>query len=182
MLWNKFVHKRLTYEQCIYSEKKDGGSRPVINLKKLNQHILFLYFKMQSLQSLNTLLQKKQVHVQARPQGRIFMCPTFSARPKESDVLMGRNTLPASMPVLWPCTSPICFHKTPKDPHGPFKKNRDMHSDLIGRHIDYWQNKGKDYSSLRYSHSFTSVTGICYKSEKGSNDTSSRDRISKNDS
>ena len=53
------------------------------------------------------------------------MCPTFSGRPKENDVSMGRNPVPVSMPVLWPCTSPIWFHKTPKDPHGPFKRDRD---------------------------------------------------------
>ena len=109
------------------------------------------------------------------------MCPTFSGQPKESDVSMGRNPVPVSMPMLWPCTSPICFHKTPKDPHGPFK-DRDTHSNLFGRHVDYWQDKGRDYSSARYSRFFTSVPGICYKSEKVSDDTSSEDRISGNDS
>ena len=40
-------------------KKKDGGNRPVINLKELNQYIPFLHFRMESLQSLKTLLQKK---------------------------------------------------------------------------------------------------------------------------
>ena len=79
---------------------------------------------------------------------------------------MERNPAPVSLPVLWSSTCPICFHKTPKDPHDLFKKDRDMHSNLFGRHVDYWQNKGRDYSSTRYSHSFTSVPMICYKSEK----------------
>ena len=154
-------------------KKKDGGNRPVINLKELNQYIPFLHFKMESLQSLKTLLQKKRIHVQTRPQGRIFISPTFSGRPKESDVSMGRNSVRVSLPVLWPCTSPICFHKTPKDPHGSFKKYKHTHNNLFGRHVDYWQNKGRDYSSTRYSQSFTSVSGIFYKSEKVSDDTSS---------
>ena len=34
------------------------------------------------------------------------------------------------MSVLWPCTSPICFQKTHKDSHGPFKKDGETHSDL----------------------------------------------------
>ena len=59
---------------------------------------------------------------------------------------------------------------------------RDTHGDLFGRHVDYWQNRGRDYSSARYRHSFTSVPGICYKSEKVSDHTSLRDRISGNDS
>ena len=44
-------------------KKKDGGNWPTTNLKELKQNILFLHFKMESLQSLQTLLQKKQVHV-----------------------------------------------------------------------------------------------------------------------
>ena len=116
--------------------------------------------------------------MQTRPQRCIFMCPTFSGRPKGSDVLMEWNPVPVSMLVLWLCTTTICFLKTLEDPHGLFKKDRDTH---IGPHDDYWQNKGRDYSSTRYSHSFTSVPGICYKSEKVSDDTSLGDRISGND-
>ena len=97
-------------------------------------------------------------------------------------VSMGRNPAPVSVPVLWPCTSPIYFHKTTKDSNGSFKKDRNTHSNLFGQHVDYWQNKGRDYSSTRYSHSLTSVSGICYKLEKVSDDTSSGDRISENDS
>ena len=85
----------------------------------------------------------------------LFSIPDFSRtslilrRPKEIDVLMGRNPVPVSMPVFWPGTSPICFHKTPKDPHDLSKKDRDMHSNLFGRHVDYSQNKGRDYINLR---------------------------------
>ena len=41
-------------------KKKDGGSRSVNNLKELNQYIPLLHFKMESLQSLKTLLQKSE--------------------------------------------------------------------------------------------------------------------------
>ena len=64
------------------------------------------------------------------------MCLTFSRPSKESDVSMGRNPVPVSRPVLWSCFSPICFQKTPKDLHGPFKKDRDTHSNLFGQHVD----------------------------------------------
>ena len=39
-------------------KKKGGGNRPVINLKKLNQYVPFLHFKMERLQSLMTPKQK----------------------------------------------------------------------------------------------------------------------------
>ena len=103
------------------------------------------------------------------------MCPTFQDD-RKSDVSMGRNPVPVSIPVLWPCTRPKCFHKTPKDSHGPFKKDRDTHSNLLGRHID--RAKEETNSSTRYSHFFTSVSGIFYKSEKFSDGTSSGVTIS----
>ena len=56
----------------------------------------------------------------------------------------------------------------------------DTYSNSFG-HVDYWKNKGGDSSSTRYSNSFTSVPGICYKSEKVSDDTNSGNRISGND-
>ena len=39
-------------------EKKDGGCRPVINLKMLNQCILFLHFKMEGLSQLKHIIQE----------------------------------------------------------------------------------------------------------------------------
>ena len=50
------------------------------------------------------------------------------------------------------------------------------------QHVDYLQNKGRDYISMSYSLSFVSVSGICYKSENISDDTISGDRFSVNDS
>ena len=40
-------------------KKKDGGNGTVIILKKLNQYISFLHFKMESLQSLEDSVGKK---------------------------------------------------------------------------------------------------------------------------
>ena len=148
-------------------KKEDGGNRPAIKLRELKQYIPFFHFKMESLQLLESFLSHFLLS--------LVSCLTFSGRPKGSDVSMERNSVPVSMPLFWPCTNPTCFHKTPKDPHGPFKKDSDKHSNSIGRHVDYWQNKGKDYSSTRYNHSFTPAPGICYKSEKVSDGTSSED-------
>ena len=105
-------------------------------------------------------------------------CPSFSGRPKESHVFVRRSSLLVSRSVFWSDTSLIFFHKTPKDPNSPLKEDRDSYRNLFGRHADYWQNKGRDYSSTRYSHSFTSVTAICYKSQKVSVSTCSGDTIS----
>ena len=39
-------------------EKKDGGYRPVINLRMLNQFISFLHFKMEGLSQLKHIIQE----------------------------------------------------------------------------------------------------------------------------
>ena len=96
-------------------------------------------------------------------------------------MFQSERTLHQFLCVLWTCISRICFRKTPKDLHGPIKKDRDTHSNLFGRNVDYWQNEGRDYSSTRNRYSFTSVPEICYKSEKFSDVTSSGERISGKD-
>ena len=158
-------------------KKKDRGSRPAISLKELSQYIFFLHFKMESLHSLETLLQKNENMPQLDLKNAYLYVP-LSHDNRKRVTFQWEGTL---CQFLWPCTNLICFQKTPKDPHGPFKKDRDTHSNLFGRH-DHWQDKGKDYGSTKYSHSFTSVPGICYKSEQVSDNTSSGDRISGNDS
>ena len=53
-----FPHKDL-FLRSLVTLKKDGSKRPMINFKELNQFIPFLHFKMENLQLLKTLLQKK---------------------------------------------------------------------------------------------------------------------------
>ena len=141
--------KRPIFEQYIYSEKEGWGQQTCDQLEGIKPIYSFPTLQNGEFTVTENSLAKKRVHVQTRPQGCIFICPTFSGRPKESDVSMERNLVPVSMPLLLRCTSPICFHKTPKDSHGPCKDDRDTHSNLFGQHVDYWQNEGRDYSSTR---------------------------------
>ena len=50
----------LLLSNIIIVKKKDGGNRPVINLKVSNRYIIFLHFKKESLLSLKTVLQKNE--------------------------------------------------------------------------------------------------------------------------
>ena len=85
---------------------KDGGNRPVINLKESNQYIPFLYFKRESLQSLKTLLQKNKYICKPDLKDAYF-CVLLSLDNRKSDVSIRRNSVPISMLVVWPCTSPM---------------------------------------------------------------------------
>ena len=53
--------------------KKDGGNRPVINLKNLNASIPYLHFKMEGLHLLKDILKEKD-YVQDRPEGCLLLC------------------------------------------------------------------------------------------------------------
>ena len=44
-------------------EKKDGGQRPIINLKKLNKNIPYIHFKMESITLLKDLLEQDDLMV-----------------------------------------------------------------------------------------------------------------------
>ena len=46
------------YQQLFLVEKKDGGNRPVINLKHLNQFIPYQHFKMEGFHWLGNILKK----------------------------------------------------------------------------------------------------------------------------
>ena len=45
-------------------EKKDGGLRTIINLKKLNQNMEYLHFKMEGLKDLKNILKKGDLMVE----------------------------------------------------------------------------------------------------------------------
>ena len=45
------------FKSNIFVGEKDSGCRPVINLRKLNQNILYIYFKMEGLSVLKEFLQ-----------------------------------------------------------------------------------------------------------------------------
>ena len=62
--------------------KKDGGNRPVINLKKLNQNIEYQHFKMEGIQSLKSLIQKEDFMVKIDLGEAYFSLPVHTTSRK----------------------------------------------------------------------------------------------------
>ena len=77
VLSNKFVTKRPISEQYIYSEKKGWRQQTCDQLEGVKPIYSFPTFQDGEFAVAETSLAKKQVHVQTRPLGCIFMCPTF---------------------------------------------------------------------------------------------------------
>ena len=55
--------------------KKDGGSRPVINLKRFNSHIVFQHFKMEGLHLLKHIIQEKDFMIKIDLKDAYFCVP-----------------------------------------------------------------------------------------------------------
>ena len=125
---------------------------------------------MESSQSLRTLLQKSE-YLSKLDLKDTYLCVPLSQDDGRRVRFRWELTLYQFLCLCFVLALAPCFHKTLKNPNGPFKKDRDTHGNLFGRHVDYWQNKGRHFSSAKYDHSFSAVPGNCYKSEKVSNDT-----------
>ena len=116
-------------------KKKDGDNRPVINLKDLNHYIPFLHFKIESLQSLKTLLQKNEYMCKLDLKDT-YLCVPHSQNNRKRVMFRWKVTLYQCLCLCFGLAPAPCFHKTPKNPHDPFKKDRDTRSNSFG-HVNY---------------------------------------------
>ena len=72
-------------EQYNYSEKEGWGQQTCDQFEGVKPIYYFPTFQKGEFTFAENCLAKKRVYVQTRSQRRIFMCPTFSEQPKESE-------------------------------------------------------------------------------------------------
>ena len=63
-------------------DKKDGGQRPIINLKRLNSHIQYQHFKMEGIHSIRDLLRPNDLLVKIDLKDAFFSIPIDKASRK----------------------------------------------------------------------------------------------------
>jgi len=88
--------------------KKGSGQRPVVNLRTLNQFILYEHFKMEGIHMLKDLLRKD------RPEGCLFHGASVEEPPKVSKVCLERNNVRVCLPTIQPLKCSKSLHKTNK--------------------------------------------------------------------
>ena len=92
--------------------KKDGSQRPVINLRQLNQFVIWEHFKMESIHLVEHLIQEGK----SRPQGCILFGPNSQGPSAMAPFSLARPELPVLLPSIRPVLSSPCVYEdhTPK--------------------------------------------------------------------
>ena len=110
-------------------KKKDGGQRPVINLKQLNAYIPYCHFKMEG------LLSKRRLHVQTRLERCIF----FSSLGKKfKAICLVRKLVQVPLVLLWFGTSTTNVYKIVKSANDNLTQDKHQKNNLLRRHAIDW--------------------------------------------
>ena len=108
--------------------KKDGGARPVINLRALNHFISSQHFKMEGVHLLKNLIQS------GGPQGCLFYSTHPSDSPKVPKVHMEARDLSIHMPPVRPQFSPTSIHQAHETGEWLSSKQRSKECGVYRRH------------------------------------------------
>ena len=152
MLEKVAIPKAETYQEEFLSNlslvgKKNGGKRPVINLKKLNTFIPYENFKTEGLTCLKFLLEQNN-----------FL------RKIEAQVV--RQPLRVSLLLFWFRASSKIFYQITKNPNCFFETNKHSNNFLSGRYVADGENLTGNYNSKGYIDFSVAKFRVCHKSEK----------------
>ncbi|XP_069107399.1 uncharacterized protein [Argopecten irradians] len=157
--------------------KKDGGNRPVINLKRLNSCVEYQHFQMEGVQSLKTLIQKDDFMVKLDLKDAYFTVPGPSNSSEISEVSLGGPNIHVCGNAFGLAPGPRFLHQTDETSGSPHEKDRCPNGNLLGRHDSYEPIQGKAPDGHTLSEIPVGPTRISDKHREISLDPYSRDRI-----
>ena len=138
-------------------KKKDGGNRPVINLKQLNSFVVYQHFKMEG----QHLLKHKN-----RPEGCLLYSANRSRAPAAPSFYLWRHKVPVYMPSIWLGTSPPAIHQAFKACCSLSEKTG-SENDYLFRRYNYIQSDSGRYFERQGLHSVAaSELRLCNKLEE----------------
>ena len=104
---------RAFYSSLFLVPKKDGGMRPVINLKCLNEFVAPQHFKMEGLHT-QGLAQKVRLEDQAGSEGCVLHDPHPQLEQTSSTLLRTEPSLPVYMSAIWPVLCSLGLYQDPE--------------------------------------------------------------------
>ena len=117
--------------------KKDGGNRPVVNLKLLNQFLVYKHFKMEGIHMLRDLLREGDYLVKIyRPQRCLLDSSNLERSPEVLALSMERYNARVCMPSLWTGHSSQGLHKIDETCGGHVETEGGAPNYLFRRHFD----------------------------------------------
>lgn len=104
------------YSNMFIVSKKDGGQRPVINLKHLNRHVKSEHFKMEGLHTVNALLRRNDWMAKVDLKDAFFMVPIGNSPSvlPSSPLQDKEEILPVQLSPIWAVHSPKGIHQAPQ--------------------------------------------------------------------
>ena len=122
--------------------KRDGGNRPVINLKHLNNFIPYQHFKKEGLNLLQNMLQKR-LHVPAGSKRRLLLCSSKKGIKEICTVLVGRDTLLVPLSLFWSRSIVFNIYQNFKGTNFPPEKASETCDNIYGRHFTEVTDTGR---------------------------------------
>ena len=160
--------------------KKDGGARPIINLKRLNSHLRIQHFKMENILCLRDLLKRGDFMVKLDLKDAYLTIPIHANhRRLLRFICRGKAYQFCSLPFGL-ATAPRVFTKVTKPALSALRaeSSGDLSDLLSGRHANYEFNTVRSKNSSREIYNSLGEAGIPYQLEEEHNRSSQINRVS----
>ena len=121
------------YSTFFVVPKKDGGLRPILNLRQLNTHLIIPHFKMETLRSImKSLVPGDWAFSVDLTDAYLHLCGSSTVS-EVSQVLCTRNSLPVQSNAFRSCDSSTFIYKGDVDSRELPPKTANIHSHVSGR-------------------------------------------------
>ena len=140
--------------------KKDGGSRPVINLKRFNSHIVFQHFKMEGLHLLKHIIQEKDFMIKIDLKDGYFCVPMSQQHQPFLRFIWGGHTVSVHLPPFRSSSCPSLLHKAVETSGGPVTQTWPEDDCLSGRYHCVQSDSGGNIAGQGLNPLVTSAFGF----------------------